>query len=251
MKVFRFAMINAGAKMNPQFWGERWNILCRSWPASPFGSCTPHLHFAVGSWKKIGIERTLVLSVEYVNLCNDVFYTFVACSVTTLRRVLYSLPKLETPQETEPDLPASVGASPEEALVGRGPWRGHSHWKQQCWEIRFGKSAWMSHRACSLQDWIASGQRTNKESHPSADNWTKDLLSTALPTRTRPSFPYSQSLPSGSLQKPLILIHQKADRRSKNTILQPPEGITQSQNANQNIICRLFNGAILIGLKWY
>ena len=94
MKVFRFAMINAGAKMNPQFWGERWNILCRSWPASPFGSCTPHLHFAVGSWKKIGIERTLVLSVEYVNLCNDVFYTFVACSVTTLRRVLYSLPKL-------------------------------------------------------------------------------------------------------------------------------------------------------------
>ena len=49
MKVFRFAMINAGAKMNPQFWGERWNILCRSWPASPLGLCTPHLHFTVGS----------------------------------------------------------------------------------------------------------------------------------------------------------------------------------------------------------
>ena len=38
------------------------------------------------------------------------------------------------------------------------------------------------------------------------------LLSTALPIRTRPSFPLSQSLPSGNLHKPLILLHQRADR---------------------------------------
>ena len=38
----------------------------------------------------------------------------------------------------------------------------------------------------------------------------------ALPTRARPSFPHSQSLSSGSLHKPLILIHQRADRRNKN-----------------------------------
>ena len=34
----------------------------------------------------------------------------------------------------------------------------------------------------------------------------------APPTRTRPSFPLSQSLPSGSFHKPLILFHQMADR---------------------------------------
>ena len=33
-----------------------------------------------------------------------------------------------------------------------------------------------------------------------------------LPTKARPSFPHSQSLPSGSLHQPLILIHQRADR---------------------------------------
>ena len=43
-------------------------------------------------------------------------------------------------------------------------------------------------------------------------NGNKDLLSMALPIRTRPSFPLSQSLPSGSFQKPLILLHQRADR---------------------------------------
>ena len=32
-----------------------------------------------------------------------------------------------------------------------------------------------------------------------------------LPTRARPSFPHSQSFPSGSLHKPLILRHQRAD----------------------------------------
>ena len=34
----------------------------------------------------------------------------------------------------------------------------------------------------------------------------------SLTIRTRPSFPHSQSLPSGSFHKPLILINQKADR---------------------------------------
>ena len=34
----------------------------------------------------------------------------------------------------------------------------------------------------------------------------------APPIRTRPSFPLSQSLPLGSFHKPLILLHQRADR---------------------------------------
>jgi len=51
--------------------------------------------------------------------------------------------------------------------------------------------------------------------HTSADNCIKALLNTALPNRARSSFSYSQSLPSGNLHKPLGLIHQKEDRRSK------------------------------------
>ena len=38
----------------------------------------------------------------------------------------------------------------------------------------------------------------------------------ALPIRARPSFPHSQSLPSGNLPMPLILIHQRADRITEN-----------------------------------
>ena len=34
----------------------------------------------------------------------------------------------------------------------------------------------------------------------------------ALPIRTRPRFSHSRSLPSGSFHKPLVLIHQRADR---------------------------------------
>ena len=67
--------------------------------------------------------------------------------------------------------------------------------------------------------WVTSGQTTNREgpqSQPTADNWIKDLLSVVLPTRVRFSFPNSQSFLSGSLHKPLIIIHQRADRRSKN-----------------------------------
>ena len=38
------------------------------------------------------------------------------------------------------------------------------------------------------------------------------ILSMALTIRTRPSFSLSQSLPSGSFHKPLILLHQRADK---------------------------------------
>ena len=47
---------------------------------------------------------------------------------------------------------------------------------------------------------------------PSTENWIKDLLRMAPPIRTRPSLSHSQSLPSGSFHKPLILLPQRADR---------------------------------------
>ena len=40
----------------------------------------------------------------------------------------------------------------------------------------------------------------------------------AWPIRTRPSFPLSQSLPSGSFHKPLILIHQRAVQFSHSVV---------------------------------
>ena len=39
----------------------------------------------------------------------------------------------------------------------------------------------------------------------------------ALPIRPRPSFTHSQSLPPGSFHKPLIFIHQRADRLKKHS----------------------------------
>ena len=60
--------------------------------------------------------------------------------------------------------------------------------------------------------WPQVNNRKWTQPHSSTENWIKDVLSLALPFRTRPSFPLSQSLPSGSFHKPLILLHQRADR---------------------------------------
>ena len=60
--------------------------------------------------------------------------------------------------------------------------------------------------------WPQVNSREGTQLYPSTENCIKDLLSMALPIRTRPSFPLSQSLPSGSFHKPLIHIHQRADR---------------------------------------
>ena len=62
--------------------------------------------------------------------------------------------------------------------------------------------------------WCGLRSSNREETKPcwSTENWIKDLLNMALPIRTRPSFPLSQSLLSGSVHKPLILIHQRADR---------------------------------------
>ena len=47
--------------------------------------------------------------------------------------------------------------------------------------------------------------REGTQAHPSTENWTKDLLSMALPMRTRHSLPHNQSLPSGNFLKLLTL----------------------------------------------
>ena len=60
--------------------------------------------------------------------------------------------------------------------------------------------------------WPQVNNRKGTQLCTSIENWIKDLLSMASPIRTKPSFPFSQSLPSGSFHKPLILLHQRADR---------------------------------------
>ena len=52
--------------------------------------------------------------------------------------------------------------------------------------------------------WPQVNNREGTQLHPSIENWIKVLLSMALPIRTRPSFPLSQSLPSRSFYKPLM-----------------------------------------------
>ena len=58
--------------------------------------------------------------------------------------------------------------------------------------------------------WLQVNNREGTQLHPSTENWIKDLWCMALPTKTRPNFPLSQSIPSGSFHKPLILLHQRA-----------------------------------------
>ena len=61
---------------------------------------------------------------------------------------------------------------------------------------------------------LASGQTTGREHSPTHQQKIGSKICRAwhCSIRTRPSFPLSQSLPSESFHKPLILIHQRADR---------------------------------------
>ena len=67
----------------------------------------------------------------------------------------------------------------------------------------------------SIIVWPQVNCREGTQYHPSTENWIKDLLSMALPIRTRSSFPLSPSLPSGSFHQPLILLHREG-RQTEN-----------------------------------
>ena len=115
-----------------------------------------------------------------------------------------------TPQETDPDLPVSGQESLADAWVGGGLLQvGALSVAVPVWGLLKEVAIIFS---TSTIVWPQVNNREGTQLHPSTENWIKDLLSMAPPIRTRPSFPLSQSLPSGSFHKPLILIHQRADR---------------------------------------
>ena len=74
-----------------------------------------------------------------------------------------------------------------------------------------GYSPW-DHKKSNRTEQLHSNNREGTQPHPSTENWIKDLLIIAPPIRIRPTFPLSQSIPSGSFHKALILLHQRADR---------------------------------------
>ena len=80
--------------------------------------------------------------------------------------------------------------------------------------------------------WSQVKQQGGNTAPPITENGIKDLLSMALPIRTRPSFPHSQSLPSGSFHKPLILVPQREDRM-KTTIT---ENCNQTDHKDHSLV---------------
>ena len=105
------------------------------------------------------------------------------------------------PKKTEPGLPGSVRESPAEVRVDNGLLRVREPWCAGISPFEGGHH----------YPYLRPNYRDGTQPHPLAENWIKDLLSMALPTKSRPSFTHSQSLPPRSFHKPLILLHQRAD----------------------------------------
>ena len=107
---------------------------------------------------------------------------------------------------------------PHKRLTQTCPWVSRSVWQRRgsmvaCCRVGgtecLGPFAGSPHYLHYLPHSMASGQITGREQpNPSTENSIKDLP----PIRTKPSFPLSQSFPSRSFHKLLILLHQRADR---------------------------------------
>ena len=116
-----------------------------------------------------------------------------------------------TPQETEPDLPMSVQESPAKVWVSSGLLQGQGQQVPRCLHGTFGRRQPLSSLS-PPQFGLRSNNSERTQLCPSTENLIKDLLILAPPIRTTPSFPLSQSFPTRSFHKPLIILQKKADR---------------------------------------
>ena len=120
------------------------------------------------------------------------------------------------PQETDPDLPVNVQESPVEVWVGWWPAAGLG-------ALSVAVHAWDLLKEVTIIFITSTMVRPQVNSREGTqlplptENWVKDLLTMDPPIRIRPSFLFSQSLPSGSFHKPLILLHQREDRLKTTT----------------------------------
>ena len=75
------------------------------------------------------------------------------------------------------------------------------------WELVMDREAWHAtvYGVAKSETELNWNSSEGTQVHPSIENWIQNLLSMALVFRTRPSFSLSQSLPSGSFHKTLIL----------------------------------------------
>ena len=106
------------------------------------------------------------------------------------------------------------------AVLGGTPW----------WEPSW-KPTLTHHRTCRFQGWVTSGQKLSGwGTSPTHHKTIRLKFYWSLPT----SFFHCQSIPSGSLQEPPSLIHQRADRRCKKSYNRTAaRKKTTSQKVNQ------------------
>ena len=110
------------------------------------------------------------------------------------------------PQETDPDLPVSVQETLAEAGLVVACCRVGA--------LSAAVPAWGPLKEvpiifiASTIVWPQVKQQGGNTAPPITKNWIKDLP----PNRTKPSFPLSQSFPSGSFHKLLVLLHQRTHR---------------------------------------
>ena len=97
-----------------------------------------------------------------------------------------------TPQEPTLDVPASVQESPVEVWAGGGLLQGLGAPTVvvRAWDLLREVTVTF---ITSTMVWPQVNNRKGTQSHPSTENLIKDLLSMALPIKTRPSFPLRQS----------------------------------------------------------
>ena len=121
-----------------------------------------------------------------------------------------------TSQETESDLPVNVLESLEEAWVDSGLLWGQRHWLQQSWEpccAGIGPFAGGHHYCHYPYHSLASGKlQGSKTAPPLSRNLDYRFTEHCLTHQSKTQLSPQPVPPSRKLPKPLILIHEKADR---------------------------------------